>query len=280
MKFNCLFRTGCVIFVLFVASQSALSTEALEPKINKVLSGDHRSSKNKARDQYRHPSETLSFFGLNTRARVLEISPGRGWYTEVLAPLLRDSGQFYVATWDISSVSEKMRPFLEKIDRGYRNAIKENPSVYDQINIITYDTKKPQFLSPQAFDFVLTFRNVHNWAKGGTAELMFQAFFNTLKPGGILGVTDHRAKPGTSFELQTKSGYMTENYVISLAEKIGFELVAKSELNANYKDTTNHPGGVWNLPPTLRNVADTDKETYLSIGESDRMTLKFRKPKK
>jgi predicted methyltransferase len=126
-------------------------------------------------------------------------------------------------------------------------------------------------------DMVLTFRNVHNWAKAGNADAMFKVFHDVLKPGGVLGVKDHRAKPGTSFEQQIASGYMTEEWVIEAAQKAGFKLVAKSEVNANPKDTKDHPKGVWTLPPTLA-LGDQDREKYLAIGESDRMTLKFVKP--
>ena len=124
---------------------------------------------------------------------------------------------------------------------------------------------------------VLTFRNVHNWAKAGTAESMFSGFARALKPGGILGLVEHRAKPGTSLDDQIRSGYMTVDYVVQMAEAAGFRLDASSEINANPKDTTDHPGGVWNLLPNLRNIADEDKEAISAIGESDRMTLLFKK---
>ncbi len=279
MKPNSLFTFVYALFFIFSTPQQLLAGEALDIKAREALAGSHRSEKNRSRDQYRNPIETLKFFGVTPEATVLEISPGRGWYTEVLAPIFRDSGVYYVATWDIPSLPENIQPYLEKLDQGYRGFIKENPGIYDQVRIITYNSKKPEFLAPEKFDFVMTFRNVHNWSKRGNDELMFMAFFNALKPGGILGVTDHRAKPGTPFDKQTESGYMTEKYVIDLANKVGFELVGKSDINSNPKDTADHPGGVWNLPPTLRNVASADKEKYIQIGESDRMTLKFVRPK-
>lgn len=126
-------------------------------------------------------------------------------------------------------------------------------------------------------DMVLTFRNAHNWAKAGNAEAMFEAFYAALKPGGVLGVVDHRAKPGTPFQRQIDTGYLTEEYVIGLAQKAGFRLAAKSQINANPRDDTDHPRGVWTLPPTLA-LGDKDRDKYLAIGESDRMTLKFVKP--
>ncbi len=278
MAYQRLFLIVFAAFLVFFISGCNKTTENLEIKATKFLSGDHRSVKNKARDQYRHPVETLKFFGVTPSSKVLEISPGRGWYTEVLAPIFRDSGEFYVATWDIDNLPERIQPYLQKIDQGYRSMLSARPDIYDQVKITTYSSQNPKFLSPQSVDFILTFRNVHNWALRGNADQMFAAFFETLKPGGILGVTDHRAKPGTPFDKQTKSGYMTESYVIDLAKKSGFEFVAQSEVNANPKDSADHPGGVWNLPPTLRNVADDEREKYSKIGESDRMTLKFRKP--
>ncbi len=279
MEYQRLFLIVFTAFLVFSISGCNTTAENLEIKASQFLSGDHRSAKNKARDQYRNPIETLKFFGVTPSSKVLEISPGRGWYTEVLAPIFRDSGEFYVATWDIDSLPERIKSYLQKLDQDYRSLLSARPDIYDQVKITTYNTQSPKFVSPQSLDFILTFRNVHNWALRGNDDQMFAAFFEALKPGGILGVTDHRAKPGTPFDQQTKSGYMTESYVIELAQKSGFEFVAQSEVNANPKDTADHPGGVWNLPPTLRKVSDDEKEKYIEIGESDRMTLKFRKPK-
>ena len=278
MRARFLLHLSCFLFVICSFPQKLSAEESFDNKIKSALSGDHRSIKNKARDKFRNPFQTLKFFGIRPESKVLEISPGRGWYSEVLAPIFRDSGEFYVATWDIPSLPERIRPYLSKIDGSYRESLKKLPSVYDQVKIITYSSKNPNFGSSNTYDFILTFRNVHNWAARGSDEKMFSSFFDALKAGGVLGVTDHRARPGTPFADQTKSGYMTEDYVINLAKKVGFELAEKSEINANPKDTADHPGGVWNLPPTLRDVSDSDRERYLAIGESDRMTLRFMKP--
>ncbi|HWN30129.1 MAG TPA: methyltransferase, partial [Burkholderiales bacterium] len=163
--------------------------------------------------------------------------------------------------------------------RDFRKKLAQRPEIYDRI--IHTELQAPEYtaIAPRgSADLVLTFRNVHNWAKDGSADAAFKAFYDVLKPGGILGVSDHRANPGTPFEDMIRSGYVTEDYVIELAQRAGFRLAAKSEINANPKDTKDHPEGVWTLPPTLR-LGDQDREKYLAIGESDRMTLKFLKPK-
>jgi len=161
------------------------------------------------------------------------------------------------------------------MDANYRAKLASAPNVYGKVELVHFDPKAPVFAPDGSADMVLTFRNVHNWAKGGRAESMFRGFAAALKPGGVLGVVEHRARPGTPFEQQVTSGYMTEKYVIEMARKAGFRLVEKSEINANPRDTTDHPGGVWNLPPNLRGVPEADMEKMRAIGESDRMTLKF-----
>lgn len=256
----------------------AMPTKAqsdIEARIDRAMTGEHRSDRNMARDQYRHPKETLLFFGLEPQMTVVEITPGAGWYSEILAPVLRDRGTFYAAVYKVSDGSPDI---IKRLDGMYRGLLAANPVVYDKVRLSAFDPAAPEFAPPGSADMVLTFRNVHNWAKAGTADAMFKGFYDALKPGGVLGVVEHRAKPGTSFQQQIDSGYMTEQYVIELAQKVGFRLVNQSEINANPKDTADHPGGVWNLPPNLRNVPDADRAKYLAIGESDRMTLKFVKP--
>ena len=240
--------------------------------IDAAMNGAHRSDTYKARNQYRHPEETLLFFGLKPDMTVVEITPGGGWYLEILAPVLRDRGTYYAATYLIDANSFE---FFRRMDANLRAKLASAPEIYDRVELVHFDSKAPVFAPPGSADMVLTFRNVHNWAKGGRAELMFRGFAEALKPGGVLGVVEHRARPGTSFEKQVASGYMTEEYVIETARKAGFRLVARSEINANAKDTTDHPGGVWNLPPNLRDVPEADMAKMRAIGESDRMTLKF-----
>jgi predicted methyltransferase len=241
-------------------------------EIEAAMQGAHRSDAYKARNQYRHPKETLLFFGLRPDMTVVEITPGGGWYTEVLAPVLRDKGAYYAASYRITADS---RDFFRRMDANYRAKLAAAPEVYGKVELVHFDPQSPVFAPEGSADMVLTFRNVHNWAKAGTTGFMFRGFYAALKPGGVLGVVEHRARPGTSFEQQVKSGYMTEAYVIEMAQQAGFRLAARSEINANPKDSTDHPGGVWNLLPNLRNVADADIEKMRAIGESDRMTLRF-----
>jgi predicted methyltransferase len=242
--------------------------------IDQTLVSGHRSAENKARDKYRHPKETLLFFGLKPEMTVVEISPSRGWYTEVLAPVLHDRGQYYVT---VPAITEKTPEAVKKNDADFRGALAAAPDLYGKVKFSALTPGALQVAPTGSADIVLTFRNVHNWAKAGTADAMFKAFHEALKSGGVLGVVDHRAKPDTPFQQQIDTGYLTEAYVIETAQKAGFKLAAKSEINSNVKDTKGYSGGVWTLPPTLRN-GDEDRAKYLAIGESDRMTLKFVKP--
>ena len=244
--------------------------------LDNAIEGKHRASGNRARDSYRHPKETLLFMGIKPNMTVVEVWPSTGWWTEMLAPFLKNEGKYYAA-W-FATESKGTPDYLKEREKGFDAMLAARPDIYGKV--IKTKLLAPEFvdLAPKgSADMVLTFRNVHNWAKQGNTEAMFKAFYDVLKPGGILGVKDHRAKPGASLEAQVKSGYLTEEYVISAAEKAGFKLVAKSDVNANPKDTADHPEGVWTLPPTLR-LKEKDKDKYLAIGESDRMTLKFVKP--
>ena len=253
---------------------AAVWAQGSDSLIDQAMVGDHRAEANKARDKYRHPKETLLFFGLRPDMAVVEISPGRGWYTEILAPVLRDRGHYYAA---VSAVTEKTPDALKKNDADYRGMLAAAPDLYAKVKLSVISPGSLQVAPPGSADLVLTFRNVHNWAKAGTAEAMFKAFYDALKSGGTLGVVEHRAKPDASFQQQIDTGYMAEAYVVETAQKAGFKLVNKSEINANPRDTKDYPGGVWTLPPTLK-YGDQDRDKYLAIGESDRMTLKFMKP--
>lgn len=260
---------------LVLSGVAAQAQDDIEARIDQAMTGQHRSDRNIARDQFRHPKETLMFFGLEPDMTVVEITPGAGWYSEILAPVLRDHGTFYAAIYRVTPQSPEI---VRRLDGMYRGLLGANPGVYDRVRLSVFDPTAPGFAPPGSADLVLTFRNVHNWAKAGTVDAMFRGFYEALKPGGVLGVVEHRAKPGTSFEKQIASGYMTESFVIDTAQKAGFRLANQSEINANPKDNADHAGGVWNLPPTLANVSDADRQSFLAIGESDRMTLKFVKP--
>jgi predicted methyltransferase len=178
----------------------------------------------------------------------------------------------------VPAVTDRSPDYLRQTDAFYRDMLAATPEVYGKARIFVMGAPDIQVGPKGAADMVLTFRNVHNWAKAGTADAMFKGFYDALKPGGTLGVVEHRARPGTDFQKQVDSGYMTEAYVIEAAQKAGFKLENKSEINANPRDTRDYPGGVWTLPPNLRNVPEADKPKFMAIGESDRMTLKFTKP--
>ena len=238
-----------------------------------AVSGTWRDPANRARDTHRHPQRTLEFFRVGSRSRVIEISPGAGWYSEILAPYLRTSGT-YVAANAVAPADSAAGKRATALKAKFAAA----PAHYDRVQWLEYDGKAPSFGAPGSADAVLTFRNVHNWVAADNAEAYFKAFFDVLKPGGVLGVVDHRAKPGTSLDAMKKSGYLTEALVIDLATRAGFRLEAKSEVNANPKDSADHPNGVWTLPPTNRNDGRNVAE-YKAIGESDRMTLRFVKPR-
>ena len=268
-----------IAMVLVVGASFASTSDSGVNGIERVLAGDHRSNRNRARDVYRHPKETLQFFGLRPEMRVVEVWPGGGWYTEVLAPLLRERGKFYAAHY---FVNEDTHRYYREARRTFLEKLAERPDLYDRV-VVTGLLPPHVDLAPKAsMDLVLTFRNVHNWIKEDYQQQMFNAFFAVLKPGGVLGVVEHRAKAGTSIPDMIRSGYVTEAYVIELAQKAGFQLTARSEGNANPMDTKDHPHGVWTLPPTLRLrsgwFGSDERERYLAIGESDRMTLKFIKP--
>ncbi|QKQ74893.1 class I SAM-dependent methyltransferase [Nostoc sp. TCL240-02] len=234
-----------------------------------ILTSSHRSLANSDRDKYRHPAETLKFFGLSPNMTVVELWPGSGWYTEILAPFLASKGQLIVT--NSASNSKSTLAFQQKLAA--------NPEVFGKVKVVPINPPNELTLAPDnSVDLVVTFRNIHNWVSAGYAEQVYAAAYKALKPGGILGVEEHRAKPGISLQESIKTGYMSEDEVITAVEKVGFKLVGKSEINANPKDTKDYPGGVWTLPPTL-SQGQKDRERFVTIGESDRMTLKFVKPK-
>jgi predicted methyltransferase len=258
------------------ASTTATATAtAHASSFDAVLAGAWRDSKNVARDQYRHPRETLSFFGIAPDETLIEITPGGGWYAEILAPYLRDKGHYVAAVWDDAIPNQP--GYRYRLNKELRAKFTGNAAVYGTPDVRVFDPKAPVFGPAASADAVLTFRNAHNWVADGNADAYFKAFFDVLKPGGTLGVVDHRAKPGTDLEAMKKSGYLTEELVIGYATKAGFVLEEKSEINANPKDTTDHPNGVWTLPPSNDHEAADDAK-YKAIGESDRMTLRFKKP--
>jgi len=251
------------------------STEvASGPNLAEIIDGAHRSDKNKARNSYRHPIETLQFFGLEPDMTVVEIWPAGGWYTEVIAPYVMENGKYIAAHWDPNSEIE----FIQKGVKAYQDKLAANPEVFGNVEmaVLMYPDKL-EFMPAESVDMVVTFRNIHNWMGRNFADEMFASMYRSLKPGGILGVIEHRGDPAVPQDPKAASGYVNQDYAIQLAEKAGFELVATSDINANPADTKDYETGVWTLPPTLR-AGEEDREKYLAIGESDRFTLKFVKP--
>jgi predicted methyltransferase len=255
-----------------LASLIAAAAQAQDDRLKETIAGDHRSVENKARDQYRQPYETLTFFGIRPDMTVVEIYPGRGWYTEILAPYLKGEGTLYAAEHPGDPSYEAVQRSLEAFDQKLKKA----PELYGEIKR-TRLTRDGDIVPPGSADLVVTFRNVHSWMRSGTEEEAFAAMYTALKPGGVLGLVQHRGNPDVKQDPKAGSGYVTEDFVIELAKQAGFELAKRSEINANPKDTKDYAEGVWTLPPSLR-LGDEDRETYLAIGESDRMTLKFVKP--
>ena len=265
---------GCLVLLALGAPARAQGAgEEADARLAAAIAGDHREAANRARDVYRHPYETLSFFGLRPDMTVVEIWPGRGWYTEILAPYLKGSGRYYAASWDRDSDSDFVRRALE----AYGEKLAARPEVYGEVVVTELSRRKTRMAPPASADLVLTFRNVHNWMKRGYEGAIFEAMFEALKPGGLLGLVEHRGDPEVWQDPQALSGYVNQDYAVELAERAGFRLVASSEVNANPKDTKDHPEGVWTLPPSLR-LKEQNRAAYVAIGESDRMTLLFRKP--
>jgi predicted methyltransferase len=263
---------GAALFTACTTDNS--SRQVTAQTLTTILAGDQRSEDNRARDRYRHPKETLLFFGIRPQMKVLEVWPEPGWYTEVIAPLLRDSGVYYAAvTPDPASkhVTQQLQEFRAKLAA--------RPDVYQHVQVVNFPLDGGDALAPDSVDMVVSFRNIHNWMADDHAAQAFATMYRALKPGGVLGVVEHRGNPAVIQDPRAKSGYVNEDYAIKLIEAQGFRLVAKSQVNANPKDTKDYEQGVWTLPPSYR-LGAKDHDKYAAIGESDRFTLKFVKPKK
>ncbi len=269
---------GAATAAVTAAGTASFAADSVDPVLSAIIAGDHRSDANKARDQYRHPAETLTFLGLKQGMKVVEVWPGGGWYTEILGPYLAKSsgkgGQYIAAGWDPEAKAE----FIQTGIKAFRDKLAARPDLYagTEMTVLSFPDKLAM-APPGTADMVLTFRNIHNWMGGGNAEKAFAAMYTALKPGGVLGVVEHRAANDAPQDPKAASGYVREDYAIALAEKAGFVLEARSEINANPRDTRDYAKGVWTLPPTYRE-GETDKARYTAIGESDRFTLRFRKP--
>ena len=258
---------------ILAAIVAAIAAPALAGPVETAMAGAWRSDANKARDAYRHPAQTLKFLGVKPGQTVVEISPAGGWYTEILAPAMRGNGK-YVAGLANPLASVNAAKSVETFKTKFADK-----AIYGDIAVGTFGKGVTDIVEPGSADVVLTFRNVHNWHMAGWDQEAFNLFFKALKPGGTLGVVEHRLPEARADADMKSSGYMKVSYVKMLAEKAGFKLAGSSEINANAKDTKDYPKGVWTLPPNYAE-GDATKAKYAAIGESDRMTLKFVKPKK
>ena len=273
--------TPCLAILLTASaaiaeSVSSQQTSDTASAVSAASTGKHRSADNIARNHYRHPIDTLVFFGLTQDMTVLEIHPGALWYTEILAPVLKADGQLIVAGHDISIENQPAYRYRQQASMEER--LSKEATIFGDVKIATFTPPQSIGLGePASVDMVLTFRNFHGWIRDGVASTNLQAFYQVLKPGGVLGVVQHRTDTPGLLASGKINGYVSEAKMIALAEAAGFVLEARSDINANPHDNHEHPEGVWTLPPTLR-LGEKNRQSYIEIGESDRMTLRFRKP--
>jgi len=266
---------GLSVALLLLAACATPSTrEETSDGLTRILGGEQRSEENRARDAYRHPKQTLLFFGIRPEMRVLEVWPEPGWYTEILAPLLRDKGKYYAAV----IAADPASPYTTKRLTAYQGMLAARPQLYDRVQVLTLPVDGGDVVPPGSLDMVVTFRNLHNWMAAGDASQVIATLYRALKPGGVLGIVEHRGNPVVPQDPRAKSGYVNEDFAIRLIEAQGFRLVAKSQVNSNPKDTKDYEQGVWTLPPSYR-LGDKDRDKYAAIGESDRFTMRFVKPR-
>jgi predicted methyltransferase len=270
-----LFATAALLAAPLSLAQLDAATSAA---VDAALAGEHRSERNKMRDSERHPKETLEFFGLRRDMSVVEIWPGGGWYAEILAPVLKGSGTYYAAQYgDNAAFDYQKQEMTTLADKKARY-----PDLFGDMQFTSLWAPDDLEIAPAgSADLVVTFRNVHNWFDAGYMQdpaTLFAAFYTALKPGGVLGVVDHRWPDPANEDPAARNGYVSEQRIIALAEAAGFELAGSSDINRNPKDTHDHPNGVWTLAPDLAVPEDADRQKYIDIGESDRLTLKFVKP--
>lgn len=278
-------KTFAALLAVLISGPALADVADVASRVEKAMLGDHRSEANRERNRYRNPVGTLTFFGLEKGMTVMEIWPGGGWYTEVLAPAIRGNGQFIVAGWDVDV--EGQPDYRYRLQEELLEKFRNEPVLYDQVAVVPFSPPDSASLGEaDSIDMIVTFRNTHGWINDGLAESVFAEFARVLKPGGILGVVQHRADPDKGAAIEAHGGYVSEAAMVALAKNAGLYLDARSEINANPMDTRDHEFGVWTLPPNLRACRDIEDEAesavcaepWQAIGESDRMTLRFRKP--
>ena len=272
------FATCVLALTLTTAASLALSASTAQTsgadlaKLKAVVNGEQRSAEHKARDKYRHPVETLAFFGIRPNMTVVELWPFGGWYTEIVAPYVKDQGQYYAAAMDPAASDSESKEYNAEL----KTLLDAHPDLYGKVKWSVLAKGKYNIAPDGSADMVLTFRNIHNWVWAGDEKQVFEAAFKALKPGGVLGVEEHRNNDPKA-EPKRGEAYVGEDYAIGLIESVGFKLAGRSNINNNPKDTKDYPKGVWTLPPSFA-MGDKDRAKYAAIGESDRFTLKFVKP--
>ncbi|HEX8757834.1 MAG TPA: hypothetical protein VF745_15965 [Steroidobacteraceae bacterium] len=274
------FTRGLAVVCLLAATGALIygcvttgGREATAGALDVILAGSQRTAADRSRDEYRHPKATLLFFGIRPNTRVLQVWPESGWYTKILAPLVRTKGRYFAAVIAPDPGSR----FLQARDADYRRLLSSRPDLYGAVKVVSFPLDGRDVAPPGSLDMVLSFRDLHEWMALGDAQQALATIYRALAPGGVFGVVDNRADPAMPQDPRAKNGYVRQDYAIRLIEAAGFRLVASSEVNANPKDTKNYPAGVWTLPPDYR-LGNIDRGKYEAIGESDRFTLKFVKP--
>jgi predicted methyltransferase len=265
---------AALALAVMLPSLGLADSNGTDSALSTLIAGSQRSTANSIRDRYRNPGEVLTFFGVKPNSVVVEILPGAGGYwTEILAPYLKEKGQYIAANGDQSSASAE----VQKDNASLAAKLAADPTNYGKAVVSQFSADKYPIAPDGSADFVITFRNIHNWMASGTTSQAFATFYKALKPGGILGVEEHRGKPDQPQDPLAKSGYVRQDVAVGFAEAAGFKLIGSSEVNANPKDTKDYTGGVWTLPPSYK-LGQVDHAKYEAIGESDRFILKFQKP--
>jgi predicted methyltransferase len=264
----------CTAGLVAGCSTTSPSRETTASAIDVALAGSQRSAADRGRDQYRHPKQTLLFFGIRPGMRVLQVWPESGWYTEIIAPLLEARGAGYIAGVIAPDPGSR---FLQARLASYQRLLASRPDLYGGVRVVTFPLNGADVLQPGSVDMVVSFGDLHEWMALGDARHALATIYSALAPGGVFGVVDNRGDPSIPQDPRARNGYVRQDYAIRLIEAAGFRLVASSEVNANPRDTRNYPAGVWTLPPDYR-LGNIDRARYEAIGESDRFTLKFVRP--